>query len=595
MLVKFLRYFRYLKPVKWAFLGAILSGVVAAGASGFGVPTMISKVFPVVFDNSQLPPWLYQAIASVTPEEYIAKVILFSACMLMPLVFVIRGIAMMINGYLVNYVGMRILENIRMDVFTHLQELPLAYHEKQKKGDLISRIITDTQNVQTALAQVSNDLIKQPLTLVGALVFLIVTFSQRGELLSLFINLSFVAFSIYPIYYFGKRVVQKSRRAQKQIGEMTALAQENLASQREIRSYRLEKQQVGLLYAITQRFHQVQLKTVKYKQLLAPTLEIVSAAGLAYMLVKGRHAGMGLSDFLALAAALFMAYDAISKMGTAYNKFKQAQASLERLEDILSEPNTMPDPENPLELGDVRGDIFFDNVSFSYDGQNPVLSDVNVHVPHGQVVALVGPSGAGKTTFASLILRFYEASQGALCLDGIDIKKLRKKDFRRHIALVSQSPVLFRNSILENVRMGRLEATDEEVAQAAQKASVTDFAAMQAQGMHTMLGDTGEGLSGGQRQRVAIARAFLKDAPILILDEATASLDAESEALIQDELTELVKGRTTFIIAHRFSSIRVANRILVFEKGRIVGDGSHEELYESCALYKELYDKQSIA
>lgn len=594
MLKKFLYYFAYIKPIKLAFIGSFLSGMVAAASSGLGVPMMISKVFPVVFDNGQLPPMLYNFITSVTPQEYVAKVVLFSACMLMPLVFVVRGVAILVNGYLVNYVGLRVLEGIRLDVFKRLQILPLAFHERQKKGDLISRILTDTQNVQSAITSVSNDLIKQPFTLLSALGFLIYTFMEKGELVSLCINLSFVLFSIIPIYYFGKRVVQKSRYAQKELGNMTAVAQESLASQREIRSYSLEAKQVSMLQVLTKKFFEVQLKTVKYRQMLMPSLEIVSSLGLAYLLIKGRNAGMTLSDFLAVAGALFMAFDAIKNMGVAHNRFKQAQASLERLDAIISEPDTMPDPENPIELTTVRGEIFFNNVSFSYDGVNNVLENINVHIQKGQVVALVGPSGAGKTTFASLILRFYEASSGAICVDGVDVKKVRKKNLREFIALVSQHPILFRNTILENVRMGRLESSDEEVLHAAKLASVTDFAAIQPQGINTMLGETGEGLSGGQRQRVAIARAFLKNAPILILDEATASLDAESEAQIQHELEALVQGRTTFIVAHRFSSIRVADRILVFEKGRIVGDGNHASLYENCALYKELYDKQSI-
>lgn len=594
MFKKFLYYFAYLKPIKGAFIAALLSGVVVAAASGMGIPFMIAKVFPVVFDNKQIPADIYNFLASFIAPDNMRQAILMTACLMMPAIFVIRGVAMLVNGFLVNYVGMKVLEAIRMDVFTRLQILPLAFHEKQKRGDLISRLITDTQNVQTAITQVSNDLIKQPLTLVSALAFLFHTFYVSGELLTLTINFSFVLGSIFPIYFFGKRIVQKSRRAQRQLGEMTALGQESLASQREIRSYALEDQQIKQMEQLTDQFFKVQLKTVKYKQFLMPSLEIVTACGLAYMLVQGRKAGMDLTAFLAIAAALFMAFDSIKKMGVAHNRFKQAQASLERLDLVLSEPDTMPDPKNPIPIQNVNGNIRFDHLSFSYNEGSPVLKDINLEVPHGQVVALVGPSGAGKTTFASLILRFYEATEGALLFDGVNIKDTLKADLRKHVALVSQHPVLFRNTILENVRLGRPEATDEETLEAARKASVTDFAATQPQGINTMLGEAGEGLSGGQRQRVAIARAFLKNAPILILDEATASLDAESEAQIQQELEELVTGRTTFIIAHRFSSIRVADRILVFEDGCIVADGPHEELYETSPLYKDLYDKQSL-
>ncbi|MEG0427876.1 MAG: ABC transporter ATP-binding protein, partial [Akkermansia sp.] len=264
------------------------------------------------------------------------------------------------------------------------------------------------------------------------------------------------------------------------------------------------------------------------------------------------------------------------------------------LNEILDEPDNMPEPKNPLALGKSVGHVRFDHVDFAYTDDRDTLSGINVDILPGQVVALVGPSGAGKTTFASLIPRFYDVKSGQVCIDGIDIKKTSKSNIRKNIALVSQSPVLFHGSIMDNIRMGRPNATDEEVRRAAEEASVTEFVDTLPNGFNTQLGDGGSGLSGGQRQRVAIARAFLKDAPILILDEATASLDSESESKIQVELDRLVKGRTTFIIAHRFSSIRIANRILVFEAGRIIADGSHEDLYVTCPLYKELYDRQSL-
>ena len=389
-------------------------------------------------------------------------------------------------------------------------------------------------------------------------------------------------------------MTQKARRAQEELGAVMSVAQEDLASQREIRSYALEDYEVRLFGNLTKRFVKLQLKTVKYRQFLMPTMEVVSAIGLAYILIMGRRNGMGFTDFIALAGAIFFAFDSLKRLGVAHNRFKQAQASLERLDEILDAPDSMPDPVDPIEPLQIRGEVRFDRVSFAYDETNEVLSDINVHIPAGQVVGLVGPSGAGKTTFASLILRFYEATKGAVLVDDIDVRSMKKTTLRHFIALVSQHAILFRNTILENIRMGRDGATDEEVLTAAKDASVLEFAAMQPEGINTMLGDAGGGLSGGQRQRVAIARAFLKDAPILILDEATASLDSESENKIQQELQRLSQGRTTFIVAHRFSTIRHVDRILVFQSGRIIGDGTHEELYASVPIYKELYDRQGV-
>lgn len=586
-------YAGYVWPVKGYLILALISGLIAAAASGFGIPVLIYKVFPVVFDPSSMPKPILDFIARYVSPENLGKVVLFVACAAMPLIFVVRGLAMWINAMAVNYFGMRVLENLRVGVFSHLQNLPLAFHEKQMRGDILSRIVTDAQNVQNMITQVSSDIVKQPLTAVSAIVALLYVLSDKAEASMFIVSAVFAVIAVVPILIFGKRVVRKARGAQQNIGEMTAVVQENLAAQREIRSYAMEKTQVERMARASNRFCIAQLKTVKYQQLLTPTLEFLTALALAFVLVRGRMLDMELTDFMAIAGALFFAADAIKRTGVSFNKFSQAQASLERLEEILTETDSIPDPKNPQELKQVQGTVEFRNVDFAYNNGRRVLSNVNVHIPAGQTVALVGPSGAGKTTFASLILRFYEATAGSVLVDGIDVRRLRKKNLRSFISLVSQHAVLFRDTIRENIRLGREGASDEDVERAARDAATEDFT-LNAGGIDKMLGDVGSGVSGGQRQRLAIARAFLKDAPILILDEATAALDSESEKKIQDKLGELARGRTTFIVAHRFSSIRIAQRILVFSQGRIVGDGSHDELYATCPLYKELYDRQGV-
>lgn len=594
MLRQFISFLSYLKPLKWKFALAIAFGAIAAWTSGFGFPFIISQVFPIVFGTKAAPDALVNFLNRHISPGTLADTILILACMAIPLIFIIRGVSSFINGYLTNYVGMKVLEEIRVTAFAHLQILPLGFHERQKRGDLISRLMSDAQNVQAGITQVANDIIKQPLTLLSAVAFLIYKALESQQFSTLLGNLFFVALAIFPIYFFSKRIMVKARRAQERMGDLNATAQENLASQREVRSYSMQEQQIGLFHAISEQFRQAQMKAVKYRQFLLPTLETVSAIGLAFLLVRGYSLGLSKEDFLSMAAALFMCYDPIKRLGVSYNRLKQAQASLERLTYILDEPDTMPDPANPVEVGKLKGDVTFGDVCFAYDGKTQVLNHLSLQVPRGQVVALVGPSGAGKTTFASLIPRFYDPTSGAITIDGVDLRDMTRHQLRRNIALVSQSVALFRNTILENIRVGRPGATDEEVIDASKRASVHDFVQTMPDGYQTVLGDGGSGLSGGQRQRVAIARAFLKDAPILILDEATASLDAESEIRIQDELDTLVQGRTTFIVAHRFSSIRIAERILVFQDGNIIGDGPHDELYAACPLYKELYDKQSF-
>ena len=459
----------------------------------------------------------------------------------------------------------------------------------------MSRILADTGSVQNILTTVSNDLIKQPITAVcaiGAFIFLLVS-SGQGVLF--LVNLVFIGIAAWPIYEFGKRISQKAQRAQQGLGELNTAVQQNLENQREVRAYAMEEREIQEFRKVSWRLRTNIVKLVKYQKALVPVMEIVTALALSFLLVRGRMCGLTLTDFMAIAAALYFTFDSMKRAGTAWNRFNEAQGALKRLAEVMLEPNTIPEAENPKTFGDpVKGEIRFRNVSFGYDPDKLVLRDVDLTIPPGQIVGLVGPSGSGKTTFASLIPRFYEVTRGAVEVDGIDVRELRTHELRENLSLVGQQALLFAGTIRENIRLGRMDASDEEIMAAADSAAVTKFLSSQPQGIDTALGQGGAGLSGGQRQRVAIARAFVKDAPILILDEATASLDAESEREIQEELDKLAQGRTTLIVAHRFSTIRNAQRILVFDYGRIVGDGTHEELYASCPLYKELYDRQGI-
>ncbi len=591
-LVYFLK--RFLMPHLGMFVLVLCTGFVAAAASGAGVPFMVKYVLPVVFRNeSGATPellTLFPTLETLSPET-----LLLLACASMPAIFLVRGVAMWGNAVLVNVLGIRILETLRMQVFSRVQELPIAFMESRKKGDVISRILTDTANVQNILTTVSNDLIKQPITAlcaISAFVFLLVT---SGHGILFLVNVLFIALAAWPIIEFGRRISQKSQRAQQGLGELNSAVQQNLENQREVRAYAMEERQIEDFAQVSARLRTNLVKLVKYQKALIPVMEVVTALAMAFLLVRGRLYGLQLTDFMAIATALFFAFDSMKRAGTAWNRFNEAQGAIKRLAEVLLEPDSIPEPENPKAFeAPVRGEIRFRNVTFGYEPDKPVLRGVDLTIPAGQIVGLVGPSGSGKTTFASLIPRFYEVSQGAVEVDGIDVRELRSHDLREQLSLVGQQALLFAGTIRENIRLGRLDASDEEITAAADSAAVSKFLESQPQGIDTELGQGGAGLSGGQRQRVAIARAFVKDAPILILDEATASLDAESEREIQEELDKLAQGRTTLIVAHRFSTIRNAHRILVFDYGRIVGDGTHEELYANCSLYKELYDRQGI-
>jgi subfamily B ATP-binding cassette protein MsbA len=296
--------------------------------------------------------------------------------------------------------------------------------------------------------------------------------------------------------------------------------------------------------------------------------------------------------FIALATALYMAYEPIKKIGLVNNELRKGQSSLERLEDVLHAPVEITDPAAPATIGRLQGEIAFAAVNFDYGTDTPALRGVSVVIPAGTVCALVGPSGAGKTTFANLVPRFYDATSGTVSVDRLAVRDLRLADLRRNIALVSQDPVLFNDTIRHNILVGRPEATPAEVEAAARDAQAHEFIRALPRGYDTMAGERGSSLSGGQRQRIALARAFLRNAPILILDEANSALDSETEAAVQEALRKLVVGKTVLIIAHRFSTIRDASMILVFDQGRIVAQGNHDTLYAGNRLYRSLYDTQ---
>jgi subfamily B ATP-binding cassette protein MsbA len=381
-------------------------------------------------------------------------------------------------------------------------------------------------------------------------------------------------------------------------GDLAAVITESLQSPIEIQSYNLQEQQRQRFSERIRQIFRLSLKQVKYKSIAGPSIEFISICGLMVALYVGKRNGMDEGTFTAIALALYMCYDPIKKLSTLNEQLKSRIGSQERLEEILTTEDTLPNPSQPKPLPPVPADIQFANVSFQYitaaKESAPALQDINLTVRPGEVVALVGPSGAGKTTFAMLIPRFYDATTGSIRFGGVDLRELDKYSLRHQIALVPQSPVLFNATFAENIRFGRMNATDAEVQAASREAHAAEFIESLPDGYNTVIRERGTSLSGGQRQRIAIARAFLKNAPILILDEATSALDSESEQMVQSALQKLVRGRTVLMIAHRFSSISLAKRILVFESGRITGDGTPAELNTTHPVYQRMSELQRL-
>jgi len=575
---RFRPYFRHLRPVRGALAVAIGAGLCYSAASGAGLPWMIKEVFPTIFDGAHDLP--------------LATVALIAGYI--PLVFLLRGAFGYLNGYCIQLAGTRVLESLRVDYFGQLQLLPLSFVQNRQTGDLLSRGLADTAQLQTTLTVLANDGIKQPGTLVFALgsVGYLAWHAQGAPLLLACLGL--VPLTVLPIRYVGRKILRRAEALQHELGTLTGHFAENLAAAREVRAFGLEQRETERFAARSRGLLQLQVKIAKYAQALSPAIELVSALGIAGTLLYAYHAGVGKDDFLALITALYFCYEPIKKLGVLNNELKRGEASLDRLEAVLHEPVTIADPATPVDPGAWRGEVVFEDVSFSY-GDHPALRGVSVRIPAGTVCALVGPSGAGKTTFANLVPRFFAPSAGVVRVDGVDARALRLADLRRHIALVSQEPVLFNDTIHRNLLLGRATATGAEVRAAARAAHADEFIQALPQGYETIVGERGALLSGGQKQRIALARAFLRQAPILILDEATSALDSDSEAAVQDALRHLVVGRTVLIIAHRFSTIRDAGMILVFDQGRIVATGDHGSLYATNALYRSLFDRQQGA
>ncbi|MGB6220479.1 ABC transporter ATP-binding protein [Haloferula sp.] len=627
---KFWPYFSLLSGARGRFAAGIVAGIIYAMASGFGMPLMIKTVFPIIFESEKAPTEelveesagvddqtsateeeVTGAIAGIRAkmsnlgnpdvirgyfvekwgEERAPKAILFVACAVIPLVALIRGLAGFLNVYWVTGAGLHVLLKIQQSVFEKLQKLPLGFFSGRKTGDLISRVINDTVMLQTMITSVSNDLLKQPFTLFVARGYLVYDSVENSETTFLIICLISIPVVVLPIRMIGKKLMYRAARMQSEGGDNSGILAETLSATKEIRAFNLEDLMAGRFLEGVKRWTKLHLKVIKYRFSTPPLIELIAATAVAIALGYGATKGLSLERFIAVVVALYMCYDPAKKLGEVHNRLKQGEASLDRLEVILKAEEGVKDPENPVEIADVKGALKFDNVSFFYD-KTPALDGISVEIPAGQVVALVGPSGAGKTTFASMVPRFFDPNEGSVTLDGVDLRDLRVKQLRDHITLVPQEAILLSGSVAENIRLGRLDASDDEVINAAKQASADAFVLKKEMGYDTQVGERGAELSGGQRQRISIARAFLKNAPVLILDEATGALDANSEAEIQNELAGLAKGRTTLIVAHRFSSIRIADRVLVFDGGKIVGDGTFDELAASHSLFQSLLNKQ---
>jgi subfamily B ATP-binding cassette protein MsbA len=595
MLKKLLPYFKYLKPVWFKFFLGIFFGVIYSLASGLGLPVMVEKVFPILFGNvSKSPEWLIN-IANIFFEGNLDGGFLLVCCLTIPAIMLIRGIGFIGNGYYMAYAGFSVIQSIQIDMYKKVQSLPLSFFNKYKTGEINAAVMGYPNQIKLAVVDTSNDLVIQPLTLISAISFLIYKSLNNQSFFMVIIGLASAPFIIFLIRRIGAYLATRSKQIVALSEKLGSTVIENFQSPIEIRAYNLESKQISDFISKLKELFKLNLKSTRFSLVMSPSIEFISGLGIAFALFFGVKNGMGEGEFFSLLIALYMIYTPIKKMSAIQNKLKVLEAPLDRLESILDMEATICSPKTPKPINKPFEEaVTFENVNFEYENGKTTLQNINISIPFAETIGLVGESGAGKSTFANLLLRLYDPNEGRILFGGTNIKDFDIKELRELISYVPQSPILFNNSILENIRLGNPRATEEEIINAAKLANAHSFISEMENGYQTMISERGNSLSGGQRQRISIARAFLKDSPILILDEATSSLDNKADKEIKETLKNLCKGRTSLIIAHRLSSLEDIKSRMVFQNGEIIGYGEHEELLGSCAHYKEIFEKPNL-
>ncbi|MGZ4830826.1 MAG: ABC transporter ATP-binding protein [Candidatus Angelobacter sp.] len=507
----------------------------------------------------------------------------------------IKGACDYIGTYLVNHAGFGLITDLRNRLYDTILQRSISFFSRYSTGTLVSTVVNDVEKVQVTLTIALAEFLQQFFTLV----FLIGVVIVLGHKLAL-VLLIFVPFVIVSAGKIGRRVRTTTRRGQDKLADIQNILHESIAGNRIVKAFGMESWESSRFRAAAKKLFRANLKSVAVQSVSSPLMDIIGALAGALLLWVGRNqintGEMTPGAFIAFIIAVFRLYDPVRKMAFFNNSFQQALGASQEIFRFIDEEDEVREKPDAIALPAFRERVRFENVSFSYSGANgpeaEILHNVNLETRAGEVVAIVGSSGAGKTTLVNLIPRFFDVTSGAVKLDGHDIRDLTLASLRAQIGVVTQETILFNDTVRNNIAYGQPHVTEEAVIEAAKAALAHDFILRLPEGYDTMIGERGLRLSGGERQRIAIARALLKNAPILILDEATSSLDTESEALVQGALQNLISGRTVFVIAHRLTTVRHADRIVVLEGGRIADSGTHEDLLTRLGTYRKLYELQ---
>ena len=570
-MILYKRILSYIKPYIHILFMALLCTMLAAGG------------------NLYLP-WIFRdMIDKVLNAKDYYMLNMISASIVV--IFLLRGIFLYGQNYLMSFVGQHVIIDIRSEVFRKLQRLSMSFYDKNKTGTIMSYVTNDVNALQGAMVDNTIELVTEGIILVGSVCAMI----YLDWKLTLFTILTFPVV-LYFMNFFGKKIRRSGGQIQEATADITSVLQESVSSARVVKSFVREQYEIERFEKENEANLKANLKNAKYMATLTPTIEFVAALGVTLILwyggnnvIAGETTAGSLVAFLAYAVNISNPIKRITRVS---GNIQKALAAAQRVFDVLDLPEEIRNLPDAKALPAVTGNVSFEHVTFSYNAGDEILHDLSFTAKPGQAIGLVGPSGAGKSTIASLLPRFYDCDTGTIRIDGTDIRHVTLDSLRNQVGIVPQETILFNGSVYDNILYGRLDATKEEIEAAAKAANAHEFIMELPEGYNTMLGDRGVNISGGQRQRIAIARAILKDPRILILDEATSALDTESERVVQEALNRLMVGRTSIIIAHRLSTIKNADRILVLDKGKLAEDGTHEELMAKNGLYAHLYQIQ---
>jgi subfamily B ATP-binding cassette protein MsbA len=576
----------YVKPYKVRFILGLSLGF-AFGLVNSLLPLVVARVTSTIFHGAAPNPMALRSnLEALNAGPKINSIVLI--CLAIPAIMTVRSLCSFGNSYYMQWVSNKVVTDIRTQLFSKMVRHSMDFFNKMRSGFLMSRITNDTRAMQMALTSVSSDLFKQPIAVIGGItVLLLMDWKFTVVTLILF------PACLLPLSIYGRRARKAVHSEQQGMGEMVVTMQETFAGIRVIKSFAREAHQEKAFKRSNQMQFSQMMRIIRSMEAVGPLVETIAAIGVGMALLYVYATNLSAGRFFGLISGIFILYDPIKTLSKIHIVMQRSIAATTGIFSILDSEPTVRDAPNAAVLTSSQGRIDFENVTFRYAGTvTNAVSNINLRVEPGKTYALVGASGAGKSTILSLILRLYNPTSGAVKIDGHDLRSITQQSLREQIGLVTQETFLFHDTIFKNIQFGRLDATPEQIYEAAHTAFAHDFIMAQPKGYETLIGDKGCLLSGGQQQRLAIARAVLKNAPILLLDEATSSLDSESEKQIQKALEKLTAGRTVIAIAHRLSTVLSADQIVVMDCGRIKEIGTHSELLEKSGYYRRLYDHQ---